>query len=574
MPIPSIDFTIRDGALGAVPDNVSKLCVLMGICSGAVAFVAASRLIGSTTGGSGVTFTARTAGAAGNGISVTYASPSGGSTTVSVSGLAITVSPASGATNANVVTAIQANATANALVTVVSTGTSSDLVIAVSQTYLTGGITGNINTLISETNPTQAITDLGYGPLTEAVCHSLNVAGGQVYAMPLNPTNAGTNSAVSHIGSGGGTVAVSGTPNDSYSMVVKIIVAGALGVAQFQWSQDGGLNYGATYLVPSGGTFVIPHTGLTLTFASTFVAGDLYTFSSTAPGFTVSDVQNAFAALIATGVSFGFIHLVGPASSVSGSASMAAALETLLLSMQNTYFIYTHAILECAQDTDANIASAFASTVCSRVNVCAGFEGVQSSIPGSGTLNRNIGFSVGAREAKVPEQNHLGRVADGPLPGVVSIVRNEEVTPSLDALNFTTARTLRGQPGFFITSGHMLTSPGSDYALSPNRRVMDLACTVAFVAVQKYLNDTIRVNKTGGTISDAQATTIETDINGKLAAAIVAPGAAVASSVVVDRTNNVLATRQINLTVRITPNGYAEHLAVDIGFAAPNTQLQ
>lgn len=574
MTIPSVDITIRDGALAAIPANVSKLGVLMGICSGAVASVAASRLIGSTTGGSGVTFTARTAGAGGNAISVTYAAPSGGSTTVTVSGTAIAVAPASGATNAGIVTAIQANATANALVTVATTGTSSDLVVAVAQTYLTGGVTGNINTLISETNPTQAVADLGYGPLPEMVCHYLGVAGGQVYAMPLNPSTAGTNTAVSHVGSGGGTVAVSGTPNDSYSMVVKIIVAGALGVAQFQWSQDGGLNYSATWLVPSGGTFVIPHTGLTLTFASTFVANDLYIFSSTAPGFTVTDVQNAFAALVASGKSFGFIHLVGPASSVAGSASMAAALETLLLSMQNTYFIYTHTIMECASDTDANIASAFASTTCTRVMVCAGFEQVTSSIPGSGTLTRSIAFSAGAREAKVPEQNHLGRVQDGNLPGVTAILRNEEVTANLDSLNFTTARTLRGETGFFITSGHMLTGPGSDFASSQNRRVMDLACTVARAASLKYLNDTIRVKKSDGTIAEVQASTIENDINGRLASAVVGPGAAVAADVVVDRTNNVLITKQLNLTVRITPNGYAEHIAMDIGFVAANTSIQ
>jgi hypothetical protein len=563
--IPGITFAIQDGALGAVPANAARICAKLGICSGAIASVAASRLIGSTTGGSGVTFTARNKGAPGNAISVTYAAPSGGTTTVTVSGTAIAVAPATGTTNAGIVTAIQANATANALVTVATTGTSSDAVIAVAQTYLTGGVTGNINTLISETNPTQVVTDLGYGPLPETVCHYLNVAGGQTYAVPLNPSTAGANTSVSHVGSGGGTVAVTGTPNDAYSMVVKLAVAGALGVAQFQWSQDGGLNYSATFLVPSSGTFVIPHTGLTLTFASTFVAGDLYIFSCTAPGFTVSDVQDAFAAVVASGKSFGFIHLVGPASSVAGSASMAAALETLLLSMQNTSFIYTHAILECASDTDANIVSAFASTVCTRVMVCAGFEQVQSSIPGSGTLTRSIGFSVGAREALVPEQNHLGRVADGNLPGVTALSRNEEVTATLDSSNFTTARTLRGETGFFITAGHMLTSPGSDFASSQNRRVMDLACTVAYAGVLKYLNDTIRVNKTG-TIAELQAATIENDIGGRLATAIVGPGAAVAADVVVDRTNNVLTTKQINLTVRLTPNGYAEHISVDIGF--------
>lgn len=574
MPIPSVNVTVQDGALGSVAANSSGICVKMGICSNAVASVAASKLIASTSGGGdGITFTAKATGAGGDGISIQYNAPAGGTTTVVVSGNAIVVSPKTGETNTGLLVVIAANATANALVGgVVSVG--GDLVITTSQTYLLGGITGNINTLISETNPQQAVTDLGYGPLTEAVTHSLNIAGGQVYGVPLNPSVAGTNSSVSHVGGGAGTVAVTGTPNDAYSVTVKVTLGGALGAAQFQYSLDGGNTLSATFVMPAGGSFVLPNTGLTLTLASTFVAGDLYAFTCTAPGYTITDVQNAWAALMASGLPFGFVHLVGTATSVAGSASMAAALETLGLSAASTYFIYTHTDMECANDTDANIISAFASTVCSRVDVCAGFETVQSSIPGSGILTRNIGFSVAAREALVPIQNDLGRVADGNLPGVASILRNEALTPGLDALNFTTCRTLQGLKGFYITTGHMLETAGSDYALSQNRRVIDQACTIAYPATLAYLNDTIRVNKTGGTIANSAAATIENQVNGKLSAGLVAPGAAVNSAVVIDRTNNVLATRTLNEQIRVTPFGYSKIINCNIGFSNPTLQLQ
>jgi hypothetical protein len=563
--IPGITFVIQDGALGAVPANAARICAKLGICSGAVAFVAASKLIGSTTSPDGVTFTARTKGAGGNQISVTYATPSGGTTGVTVSGNAISVTPKSGAVNSDIVTAIQANATANALVTVAAT-VGSDLVVAVAQTYLTGGITGNINTVIPETSPTQAVTDLGYGPLTESTTHSLAVAGGTVLAVPLNPSTAGTNTSVSHVGTGGGTVAVSGTPNDSYNFVVNIVLGGALGTAQFKYSLDGGASYSATFIVPSGGTYAVPKTGLTLTFASTFVAADLYTFGSTAPSYVIGDVQDAVAALLASGQAFGFIHLVGTAASVAASASMAAAMETLLLSAASVNFVFAHADLEVASDTDANVASAFTSTVCTRVNPCAGFESVSSSVLGSGTLSRNCGFSVAAREAAVPEQNSLGRVADGPVAGVTAIARNEALSPSLDAVGFTTLRTYQGLPGAYFTQGHMLVNPGSDFFSSQNRRVMDLACGVAYAALLPFLNDTLRVNTSGGTISDAQAATIENTVNGKLAAALIGPGAAVASSVVVDRTNNVLATKTLNVTVRVLPFAYPAYINVSIGF--------
>lgn len=575
MSIPNINFTIADGALGTVPANSSKVCVKMGICSGATASVAASLLVASTSGGGdGVLFTAKAAGAGGNAISVTYTTGASASPVVTTSGNAINVQIKAGtSTNTNVKTAVDAFPAAAALVST-SVVSGSDLAIAASQAYLSGGVTGNINTLISETDPTHAVSDLGYGPLTEAVCHSLNVAGGQVIAIPLNPSTTGTNTAVSHVGSAGaGTVAVSGTPNDSYSFVVSIVTGGALGVAQFKWSQDGGVTFGPTYLVPSGGTFAVPNTGLTLTFASTFGAGDSYTFSSVASSYTTTDVQNAFAALLASGQPFGFVHLVGTAANVTASATMASTLETLAVNAASTNFVFTHAIMECAADTDANILTAFASTVCTRVMVCAGFETVTSSIPGSGVLTRSVGFSASAREALVPEQNDLGRVADGPLPGVTSLSRNESITPGLDAANFTTARTFPGLKGFFITNGHMFENPGSDFGPSQNRRVMDLACATVYPATLRYLNDTLRVNS-NGTITNAQATSIENQVNSALASAVIAPGAAVSSSVVIDRTNNVLSTKNMNETVRVLPFGYARTIAVNIGFQNPSVALQ
>jgi hypothetical protein len=668
MPIPSVNLTVQDGALNSVPANVSKVCVKMGICSGAIASVAAAAFVSSTTSPDGVQFTAKTVGAQGNLINITYTTGSATEAPViSVSGNSITVQIKVGTTlNSDIVTAIGANAQANALVGAVATGPS-DVAVATTQVYLsmgtlfapsatpgdgvqfsaktaagasihittggsveapvvsvvgtaitiqiksgttlnsdvvtgvqgsgpanalvgvvatgatdqaaalsvtsltsgTLGVSGTINTMIPETNPTQAVSDLGYGPLTEAVCHALDVAGGVVYAMPLNPSNAGTASAVSQAGSGP-AVTVAGTPNDAYQMQVKVVLGGALGVGQFQFSQDGGQTFSATFLIPSGGSFAVPNTGLTLTFASgTYVLGTLYTFSCTASSYTVTDVQNGWAAMIASGIPFGFVHLVGTASSVANSAAMAAALEVLALSAASVSFIYTHVDMECAQDTDANIAAAFASTVCTRVDVCAGFETLSSSIPGSGDITRNIGISVAAREALVPEQNDLGRVLDGPLPGVLSILRNEANSPGLDALNFTTARNLKGKTGFFITTGHMLESPGSDFALSQNRRVMDLACTIAYPATLQFLNDTLRVNN-NGTIADSQATTIENQVEGQLASGVVAPGSAVATSVVIDRTNNVLATKNVNEIVRILPNGYSKTISMSIGFQNPN----
>jgi hypothetical protein len=576
MSIPGVSITVEDGALGSVPASTSGFQVKMGTCQNATASVAASVKVASTTSGDGVTYTANKTGAGGNAISVTHTTGSATEAPViTVIGNSINVQiKASTTENSDIVTAIAGNAQASALVTAVATG-ASDLAIAAAQTFLTGGVTGTINSLFTETDPTQALTDLGYGPLTEALVHDLLVAGGSCGAMPLNTSISSITSVVSHTGSGLATVAVSGTPLDFYNVVVAITTAGALGAAQFQYSLDNGLTYSQLYAAPSGGTFVIPDTGLTLTLSvsgGNFVKGDLYAFQTAPAGSNITDVTNGINALLALPTAWSWVHVVGPAQTSAAAAALAAAVEVLMEGAASTNFKYGFCVVECPTDTDANIEAAFGSTgTLYRTMVCAGTETIISSLLGDEPI-RPSGISVTARMALTPPSEDPGRVARGSLPGVVAIQRDENATPALDALSFTTLRTIPGQSGFFITSGHMFVPQSSDFWLSQNRRVMDIACTTAYAALLQFLNSTLAVNKTNGTISNAQASTIENYVNSQLNAVLVAPGDAVASSVVVNRTNNVLSSKQLLVTVRVTPNGYAKQITATLAFNNPALQ--
>lgn len=91
--------------------------------------------------GDGVNFTSVAYDHTANLISVGYAATSGGSTTVSVVGNAITVHPKTGALNSDVVTAIGASAAASALVTAVADDPGDALNAgATSAAFLTGGL--------------------------------------------------------------------------------------------------------------------------------------------------------------------------------------------------------------------------------------------------------------------------------------------------------------------------------------------------------------------------------------------------------------------------------------------------
>jgi hypothetical protein len=94
-------------------------------------------------------------------------------------------------------------------------------------------------------------------------------------------------SAVTPSGGANGTLAVTGAPNGNYSVVVRVLTTGTLGVATAQASLDGGTDFGSPFTIPASGVYPLPlldgtsPTGLTLNFsAPPFTAGDSYTFTS------------------------------------------------------------------------------------------------------------------------------------------------------------------------------------------------------------------------------------------------------------------------------------------------------
>ncbi len=216
------------------------------------------------------------------------------------------------------------------------------------------------NTLYTAGNTSSAVSQLGQGPLVEALADRLSVAGGPGYAVPLTPSTFGSAGSTTYGGTGTGTVvadeaphkqillkietggspgtmtfrysvggaaysapvattagaftylvpgtlckvtfsdqsyttaavwtittaggiSLSGTgtvgwvtqvssPLDVYDIRVTIVTTGALGAGVFTYSLDGSNTTSGQILIPSGGVYVIPNTGIFLTFAGTFTA--------------------------------------------------------------------------------------------------------------------------------------------------------------------------------------------------------------------------------------------------------------------------------------------------------------
>ena len=434
---------------------------------------------------------------------------------------------------------------------------------------------GTVNTLYSFADPATVVSTLGAGPLVEAILDTLAVAGGTVLAVPLAHSTAGTVGASTHTGTGTGTVTGSSSASayDAYQVVVTIVTAGTLGTALFTWSVDGGNTTSGQVLVPlSTGVYVIPGTLVTLTFAGTFVVGDTYAFSTTPAAFATGDVTAALAGLLADPTDWGFVHVIGQASTAAGAAALAAIVDAQMVAAAAA-FRYVFGIVECptldsggALIADATISGAFTSFVSERTMVCVGDIGHISSFNGW-TLRRNCSTAVASRLSQIPAREHPGKVVRGPLKGVKSLYRNETATPYLDAQRFTTLRSFVKKQGFFITRGEMMAVNGSDYANVMNRRVMDIACSYAYGSLLNVLNSDVAVDKGTGFIYPPEAASVERAVRGDILRGL--NGNARDATVQVSKTEPILSTKRFPVDIGILPFGYAEQIVTTIGFINP-----
>lgn len=428
---------------------------------------------------------------------------------------------------------------------------------------------GPVNQIVAVTSLKQVQDTFQSGPLAEALATHLALSGAPVYAVRVNASVAGTVGSVTKSGTGTGNMTAAGNPLDAYEARVEITRDGtnlAANAAAFRYTLDGGDNWSPEIALPTSGTYNIPSTGLTLTFTdgvsgTSFAKGDVYTFNTTAPSYTLSDLNTAFDALLGDPREWGWVHVVGAAT-----PTIAAGVATRMQQAETSYR-FAFALLEAADDTDANLLTAWASFADKRIVVAGGYCELASPLTGR-VQKRSVAWPACGRLAAIPVHEHLGRVLSGPVQGVVSLYRDEFKTPGLDEKYFTTMRTIIGRDGHYFTRGRVKAPQGSDFQYIENRRVVDRACRIARNAALRYLNDNVRVDDVGN-IYEPDARAIEAFVEGQLLAGLVSPGHASAVQVTLKRDSNILSTRSTTLTVRVRPLGYLEYIEVDIGFNNP-----
>lgn len=434
---------------------------------------------------------------------------------------------------------------------------------------------GTANVLRTYNSITDLVNGQGQGPAVEGAAYDLANYGGPIRFMRASTSVTGANSAVTNAG-GGPVVTVGGIPNDDYLFVAKIVLGGALGVGTFQYSLDNGVTFSEVQVIPAGGSFAIPNTGLTLTFPSgTYVATSTYSFSSTAPMWNATDLNLAFQGIQADSTEWDFIVTTGRQATGAAAAVLAAALQSQLTTLANQ-FRWKGGMLDAGDETTASIITAFGSTVANRVLVTYRGATCTSSKPFPGWSVPKVRAlnAFGGRAHGSLISTDLGRVASGPVPGVQSIEHDEYKTEVLDAQKISTLRTIPGIKGFFITNGNLKSASGSDFKWWQFRRIMDVACATVYQEQAKLLNSGVRA-AANGTIDERDAARIEGRVNAVLHALLLQPTNAEGtpghvSDVVytVNRSIVITTTSTIQGEVAIQPLGYAKYFLVNLGFVA------
>lgn len=576
MALPGVSINVLDGNLGLQPASTSQTMLWMGCCTDLTPntlsyYGDASTLAGAL--GAGELLESATYGlkVAGGVLGVMPLNPStrGGVSAVTKVGtgaetLAVTIAPHKAIT----ITCTTAGALGTAAFTV-QLGSA-----AASQPVTSAASWSSTGYLIPGTYCTVVFTAGSYVAGGTPDIYTISTAG--VVAHPQ--------------GTGPAVPTFTASPIDYYAPKVSIVTAGALGTMQFTYSLDGTAGNTSAAIVSAGsGVYVIPSTGLVLTFTGSSTVGDYFTFTAAGPTYTSTDLSNALTALQTTylaSAQYSMATVVGSIASASAFATQASSLETAAAALFNNG-VYVRFFLGCpttgtvlpnagsvtvdSADTDAVVIAARQGMSTPHVVPCAGDFAHNSPVSGL-SLRRNAVLAAAARAADVEASQNLGWVQAGGILSATSLYRDENATPGFDAAGLTCLRTFAGAGagGIYLADAHTGAASTSDYYPVTNARVIDRACGIARLAALPLVNSKVPTttrNSLPGVITEKKAQQIEQRINAALQAALVdgSPQDAVATAVVVNRTNNVLSTGQLIIAVAVQPFGYARTVTVNLG---------
>jgi hypothetical protein len=456
--------------------------------------------------------------------------------------------------------------------------------------YTSGGSTNDVDVYA---DPNELKDDHGHGVGVELGLSAIETAGGVILCRPAH-SSAGTAGSVTptRIGSSVGTVTVSGAPYLAYKVKIEITeTTSALGSGKFRYSLDAGNSWSGEKTIPSGGTYAITGTGLTITFVlqtgtPDFEDGDIHAFDCTAPLYSTNDLSSAVTALLdRLGTRrFRRAFFGGRSASASAAATMAAAISTHMSTFAS-YGYFARAVMDCGGDTVSNTQANFIASFSSdRVAACYGEcdLAMRDTVEGWGTGRVPFMYPAAERLMATQLSENGGRKASGALRGV-SAIRASDGSWGYDQEidgDFTEFDRLivgthyRGEAGFYMANSFLKSSSASDFVYVDWGNTIDAIAEIVQGEQGKWLLQKRRVVPDGsGRLNPADASSLETQVRRALTQALLEPqnvdgfkGHVSALEYNIDRTNDFLTEREINSTFGAVPLPPIEGINTTGGF--------
>lgn len=435
----------------------------------------------------------------------------------------------------------------------------------------TGG-TANVPAAFGRTK--DLIAAFGRGPLVDAACYYI-----ENYQRPVLVCKAPGSTPGAYVSTptvtGAGTSAITDTaatvPEDDFEAYVVFDVGGTRGTTGivYRYSLDGGRNMSAQVALGTGVVIAIPNSGVSFDLAAgTILAGQTISQRTTAPAPSAAEVGTALDALKANGIVWRTVHITSP---IDGTT-----FDTIATKIADKRHDWVgNSRTPTAAESEATYLAAMVTIFSAKVSTYGVLCFGACDLTANGRkLRRPFGFAVAAAEASVSEEVDTADPNRGGLPGVSITDANgnnkhhdESLNPGADDARFCAARTWDDFTGVFINRPRLFSSAGSDFYISPMRRILNLVHKTAKLYMAKRLNQPLEVNPKTGYLRESEASDIELGCNAAFAAALA--GKKTSATLAVSRTDNILSTHTLTGSYRDLPPAYIEQANLDGGFINP-----
>jgi hypothetical protein len=373
-------------------------------------------------------------------------------------------------------------------------------------------------------------------------------------------------------GTGKATAVAAGTPSGSRTFIIEIIKGGASGTATYRKSVDGGETWSGEITSPASGIPIALAVGCTIAFtdastpAESFVTGDSWTFSSSAPGASVASILEAVK-VFKTVYDVKFIHIKGETTS-----AVWTSLQALAEDWDDNYSHYIEFIAEAKARTTETIGE----WILARKNEAKAFAGKRVIVVCQSGINKlsgnaeNLANVLSSKIACARVHESPGFVDKFPFLTITSLVDYADLsdkdfgTKALDALDdagYTCAVSYDNYPGFFFSHCSTFAGASSDFQRVPILRTSDKIRRIARATMMRYLESPAHAETgIGGILA------LRTDVDNAIAAAMEISGDREIAShkTIIDENQDVLTTKKVEGKVTFVPIGTMEEIAVDI----------